>query len=263
LLSFVTVNFPVRHPEALQQPHRTIHRGLRPEGNRAPFLLLLQCLTAAVALGQVRISEFLASNAQSHPDIVDFTDYPDWIELENTTDQPVSLGGWYLSDDPARPLRWAFPSTAVIPAHGFLLVWADGKDAIPGQTHPRGYWPWRSFVTEGYHANFSLSAAGESIVLSRSGSAVSSQLITPGTPKPPPTLEAARWRYLDDGSNPGTAWRSRTFDDVSWKSGPAPWDTVTETRPRRLDPDPASTTDSSQPISATRSPSRIPSRSQR
>ena len=111
LLSFVTVNFPVRHPEALPQPHRATHRGLRPEGGRAPFLLLLQCLTAAVALGQVRISEFLASNAQSHPDIVDFTDYPDWIELENTTDQPVSLGGWYLSDDPARPLRWAFPST--------------------------------------------------------------------------------------------------------------------------------------------------------
>ncbi len=222
LLSFVTVNFPVRHPEALPQPHRATHRGLRPEGGRAPFLLLLQCLTAAVALGQVRISEFLASNAQSHPDIVDFTDYPDWIELENTTDQPVSLGGWYLSDDPARPLRWAFPSTAVIPAHGFLLVWADGKDAIPGQTHPRGYWPWRSFVTEGYHANFSLSATGESIVLSRSGNALVSVLITPGTPKPLPPLEAARWRYLDDGSNPGTTWRSRTFDDTGWKSGPSP-----------------------------------------
>jgi peptidoglycan/xylan/chitin deacetylase (PgdA/CDA1 family) len=29
------------------------------------------------------------------------------------------------------------------------------------------------------------------------------------------------WRYLDNGSNQGTAWRSGSFDDSSWKSGPA------------------------------------------
>ncbi len=27
------------------------------------------------------------------------------------------------------------------------------------------------------------------------------------------------WKYLDDGSNQGTAWRSPTFDDTSWASG--------------------------------------------
>lgn len=215
------MNFPVRHPGETRNPRQpsTRRRGWR--WGPTTIAAVLQCLAAGVGFGQVRISEFLASNAQSHPDIVDFSDYPDWIELENTTDQPVSLGGWYLSDDPARPLRWAFPSTAVIPAHGFLLVWVDGEDALPGQIHPRGYWPWRSFVAEGYHANFSLSAAGESIVLSRSDKGLSLQLILPGTPKPNPPLEAARWRYLDDGSNPGTPWRSRGFDDTAWKSGPA------------------------------------------
>lgn len=29
------------------------------------------------------------------------------------------------------------------------------------------------------------------------------------------------WRYLDSGSDPGTAWRAKNFDDASWKSGPA------------------------------------------
>jgi len=29
------------------------------------------------------------------------------------------------------------------------------------------------------------------------------------------------WRYLDDGSNPGTAWRDPIFDDSSWFSGKA------------------------------------------
>ena len=30
----------------------------------------------------------------------------------------------------------------------------------------------------------------------------------------------ATWRYLDDGSDQGTAWRESTFDDSAWASGP-------------------------------------------
>lgn len=30
------------------------------------------------------------------------------------------------------------------------------------------------------------------------------------------------WKYLDDGSDQGTWWRARTFDDSGWASGPAP-----------------------------------------
>ena len=31
----------------------------------------------------------------------------------------------------------------------------------------------------------------------------------------------ATWKYLDDGSDQGTAWRGTGFDDNSWDSGPA------------------------------------------
>ena len=31
----------------------------------------------------------------------------------------------------------------------------------------------------------------------------------------------ATWKYLDNGSNQGTAWRPLSFDDSSWSSGPA------------------------------------------
>ena len=31
----------------------------------------------------------------------------------------------------------------------------------------------------------------------------------------------AIWKYLDNGSNQGTAWRARTFNDSTWKSGAA------------------------------------------
>ncbi|MEO0650304.1 MAG: metallophosphoesterase family protein [Planctomycetota bacterium] len=33
--------------------------------------------------------------------------------------------------------------------------------------------------------------------------------------------EGAVWRYLDNGSNQGTAWREPGFNDAGWKSGPA------------------------------------------
>jgi hypothetical protein len=33
--------------------------------------------------------------------------------------------------------------------------------------------------------------------------------------------QGAVWKYLDDGSDPGTAWREPGFDDSRWNSGPA------------------------------------------
>ena len=42
-----------------------------------------------------------------------------------------------------------------------------------------------------------------------------------GEPPPDPGLirSGRTWRYLDDGSNPGAAWREVDFPDASWKSG--------------------------------------------
>lgn len=33
--------------------------------------------------------------------------------------------------------------------------------------------------------------------------------------------KGAEWKYLDDGSDQGTAWRAATYDDSNWKSGKA------------------------------------------
>ncbi len=43
-----------------------------------------------------------------------------------------------------------------------------------------------------------------------------------GTPAGPALSPAgATWKYLDDGSNPGLAWKSSGFDDSAWAAGPA------------------------------------------
>lgn len=79
-------------------------------------------------------------------------DFSDWVELRNTTNEPVSLGGFYLSDKEKRPLKWRFPEAAVIPAGGYYLVFCSGKDRIQEDGVP--------------HTNFRISAERETLVLS-------------------------------------------------------------------------------------------------
>lgn len=181
-------------------------------------LLLLACILFGFfdAGAQVQINEVMASNTRSFPDIVDFEDYPDWFELKNTTGSAVSLDGYFISDDPSNPFKWPVPSTASIPANGYLLFMADDHDAAPGQSHPRGYWPWKNFITERYHTNFNLSAAGESLILTKATGLSTTTLVRASTNAP-----AAVWKFKDNGSDQSTQWRAGNFDDSSWASGPS------------------------------------------
>ncbi len=181
-------------------------------------LLLSSILVFALSQvrAQVQINEIMASNVRAYPDITDFEDYPDWFELKNTTGSPVSLNGYFISDSVSNPYKWAVPSGATIPANGYLLFMADGHDAAPGQTFPRGYWPWKNFVTEKYHTNFNLSSGGESLTLTHTTGVTSIPLVNASTSPP-----AANWKYLDNGSDQSTQWRARNFDDSTWASGPS------------------------------------------
>jgi hypothetical protein len=74
--------------------------------------------------------------------------YPDWVEIFNTTNNPLSLSGLYLSDNLSINTKWAFPVTASIAANSYIIVWLDGDT-----------------LQNGYHANFKLSAGGDQLYL--------------------------------------------------------------------------------------------------
>ena len=93
----------------------------------------------------VVINEFMASNDTTVAD--QDGDFDDWIELYNNSAEPISLTGYYLTDDGTDLTQWKFPE-AVIPAGGYLIVWADDDED-----------------QEGLHANFKLSASGETVLL--------------------------------------------------------------------------------------------------
>ena len=59
----------------------------------------------------------------------------DWIELYNTTDDDVDVGGMYLSDNASKTMKYQIPASngtvnTMIPAHGFLVVWCDKLDDL-------------------------------------------------------------------------------------------------------------------------------------
>jgi hypothetical protein len=105
----------------------------------------------AAAPVKVLINEWMASNQSTIPDPAD-NDFADWFEIFNPNDLPVDLSGYTLTDDLSRADQWTIPAKTIIPARGFLLVWADNQ---PNQTGP----------DTGLHANFRLNQDGESIGL--------------------------------------------------------------------------------------------------
>jgi len=115
---------------------------------RALCVGLVFLTTAATAASSLVISEFLAANARNRVD--EDGDYEDWIEVRNTTAAPVNANGWSLTDDAEQPGKWRFPAVT-IPAGGYLVVYASGKD--------------RRVVGSNLHTSFQLNNDGEYLAL--------------------------------------------------------------------------------------------------
>jgi len=94
------------------------------------------------------MNEVMASNGITIAD--EDGDYEDWIELYNSGDTEVNLEGYGLSDDYGNAFAWLFPDSVLSPGE-FLLIWASGKN--------------RTTPGEALHTNFSISAAGEELIL--------------------------------------------------------------------------------------------------
>ncbi len=114
----------------------------------AALVLIGPARATLLAQASVRITEFMASNGRTLADAD--REFSDWIELHNDGDADVDLAGWSLTDDPAFPRRWVFPSTNLV-AGGHLVVFASGKD--------------RRVTGAQLHTDFSLAAGGEYLAL--------------------------------------------------------------------------------------------------
>jgi hypothetical protein len=102
-------------------------------------------------INPVRINELSGSNNSL---INEYGKKSDWVELYNTTNQPIDVEGMYLTDNLNKPEKYQISkgttqANTIIPAHGYLLVWCD-KLATTDQ---------------GLHATFKISGEGGALAL--------------------------------------------------------------------------------------------------
>jgi hypothetical protein len=176
------------------------------------FLVFGQSLKA-----QVRITEFMASNTHTLTD--EDGDSSDWIELQNTTTNSVSLLNWSLTDSSSTPGKWRFPATNV-PPKSFLIVFASGKD--------------RAVAGAPLHTNFKLGADGEYLALFAPDGSVATEIAPQFPPQFPDVsygigmqltttalvaTNAAIHYWIPANSSVDATWTQTNFNDSTWRIG--------------------------------------------
>jgi hypothetical protein len=115
----------------------------------------------------------------------------DWIELYNLTESTIDVSGYYLSDKPKNKRKWQIPEGVKILRRGYLIIWADSDMNQPG-----------------LHANFRLSSAGETVLLTTPDGYVINE-----TQYPAQNLELT-WARKPDGIGE-FRWQSPTFNSTN------------------------------------------------
>lgn len=106
-------------------------------------------VSAAASIGNpsLHITEVMLSNKRALPD--ENGAFPDWIELANEGDTPLSLAGYGLSDR-ATKITFTFPAITLQP-YERIVVFASGEG--------------RAEAGQNLHTKFRLSSVGETVVL--------------------------------------------------------------------------------------------------
>ncbi len=155
------------------------------------FLILLNFILPVNSHSQtLRINELMALNQSVLTD--EDGNSSDWIEIYNTSSDPVNLLGYSLSDDSSDLELWTFPEY-VLNGNSYLIVFASSVN--------------RTDPNEELHTNFRLNGDGEFLALSDA----EGQIISQFNPEYPPQFPDVSYGYHDGDfvffttPTPGTA----------------------------------------------------------
>jgi len=129
---------------------------------QACFKALTDAEKTTQGLTPVRINEVSAANGIH---VNEYFKRNDWVELYNTTNQPIDIAGMYFSDNEQKPLKYQISkgdsqASTTIPAHGYLIVWCDKLES-----------------RDQLHASFKLDADGGSVLLTAADESWSDRLV--------------------------------------------------------------------------------------
>lgn len=118
-------------------------------------LLIVILVITGISLGgtftgsrSLIINEVMTSNRSTLED--QDGDYPDWFEIYNPGNKPVSMAGYWISNNLENPFMWAMPEVIIEPEE-YLIVYASGKD--------------RAGTDIELHTNFRMNASGADLIL--------------------------------------------------------------------------------------------------
>ena len=132
--------------------------------------------TLTNAYDGLRISELMTSNQGSVPD--DKGEYPDWVEVWNSSDRDISLAGVGLSDR-GDSIRFLFPDVTLKAGERTVVYCDDTNQAEAGKA---------------FHAKFKLSSVGETVYLFDPSAYTIDQVTTPIM------ASDSSWALLPDGT---------------------------------------------------------------
>ena len=181
----------------------------------------------------------------------------EWIELKNQYAVNIDMSGWRLSDG----VDFVFPAGTVIPAGGYLVIAANpaalqAATGLPGILGPFSGQLSNSGervalknnsdrvmdeIAYGTNGSWPCAPDGGGPTLARRGDNFPSteaaswraSVTSSGTPGAdnfpaflPPVVTTvvalnASWKYLANGSDPGSTWNSEAFNDAAWSTSGA------------------------------------------
>ena len=132
------------------------HEVAMPNGTvnlKATFRKLSNAECAQQGITPIRINEVSGAN-DSYID--EYGKKGDWVELYNTTAEPMDVEGMYLTDNVNKPTKYRISKegtnvNTVIPPHGYLVIWCDNK---------------RVTSDGGLHSGFKIADDGGQVMLS-------------------------------------------------------------------------------------------------
>lgn len=115
---------------------------------RSSFIAILYWIFSSIFIyaQDIKINEIVSANSTGLMD--SYGNFPDWIEIKNYSNQTINMEGYFLSDNPSNPLKWAFPDLTINP-NAYIIVFASEKNS----------------TNDELHANFKLAREGEKLSL--------------------------------------------------------------------------------------------------
>ncbi len=105
--------------------------------NLVALFFVLLFLKAEEIKAQIVINEVVASNSKGITD--EDGDYPDWIEIYNSSGNTINLQGYGISDDIEDPFKYVLPDVE-LDANEYYLLFASDKDRGSDSDNEPKFW---------------------------------------------------------------------------------------------------------------------------